>query len=71
MFFRSVNEDDVARVVRREYPGAAVDGILELIAAVDVRERPRVVLACLKIADGNLARLRRGLAAASDTIEGF
>src|SRR5207247_854836 len=48
----SVTDDDVSRVVRRDYPAAEVDGILQIIAAVDVREKPRVVLACLKIANG-------------------
>jgi hypothetical protein len=61
----TVSEDDVIRVVRRDYPAGDVDGILALIATVDVREKPRVVLACLKIANGDLARLRRELADAS------
>lgn len=55
----------MARIVRRDYPADAEAGILELIATVDVREKPRVVLACLKIANGNLDRLRGELAAAS------
>jgi hypothetical protein len=42
-----------------------VDEILALIATVEVREKPRVVLACLKIADGNVDRLRNELANAS------
>jgi hypothetical protein len=61
----SVTDDDVARVVRRDYPASAVDGILALIATVEVREKARVVLACLKIADGDVARLRSNLAEAS------
>jgi hypothetical protein len=54
----SVTDDDVVRVLQRDYAAAEVDGILRLIAAVEVREKPRVVLACLKIANGDLARLR-------------
>lgn len=61
----SVNDDDVVRVVRRDYSASAVEAILALIATVEVREKPRVVLACLKIANGDLARLRKELADAS------
>jgi hypothetical protein len=61
----SVNETDVERVLRRDYPTNLVDEIFALIATVEVREKPRVVLACLKIADGNVDRLRSELANAS------
>lgn len=61
----SVNEDDVVRIVRRDYPAGAFEEIMALIAAVEVREKPRVVLGCLKIANGDLDRLRRELADAS------
>ena len=61
----SVTEDDVERIVRRDYPATVADEILELIATVEVREKPRVVLACLKIASGNLDRLRADLSSAS------
>jgi hypothetical protein len=40
----SVTESDVERIVRRDYPSNAVDEILALIATVEVREKPRVVL---------------------------
>ena len=61
----SVTEDDVERIVRRDFPALVVNDILALISKVEVREKPRVVLACLKIADGNLERLRANLADAS------
>ena len=61
----TVDENDVERVLRRDYPPNLVDEILALIAAVEVSEKPRVVLGCLKIADGNVDRLRRELADAS------
>ena len=61
----SVTDDDVVRVVHRDYPVSEVDGILAVIATVDVREKPRVVLACLKIANGDAARLRGELANAA------
>ena len=61
----SVTDSDVVRIVRRDYPADAVASILELIATIEVREKPRVVLACLKIADGDLETLRGNLANAS------
>jgi hypothetical protein len=61
----TVDEKDVERVLRRDYPPNLVDEILALIATVEVREKPRVVLGCLKIAAGNVDKLRRELADAS------
>jgi hypothetical protein len=61
----SVTENDVERIVRRDYPANVADEILALIATVTVREKPRVVLACLKIASGNVDRLRANLSCAS------
>ena len=61
----SVSESDVDRIVRRDYSATIVDEIFELIASIEVREKPRVVLACLKIANGNLDRLRGELTNAS------
>lgn len=40
------------RIVRRDYPANVAGEILDLIASISVREKPRVVLACLKIASG-------------------
>ena len=60
-----VSDADVERVVRRDYASADVDTVLQLVAEVEVREKPRVVLACLKIAAGNLDRLRGELSHAS------
>jgi hypothetical protein len=44
-----VPQPTVERVLRRDYLANFVDEILALIATVEVREKPRVVLACLKI----------------------
>jgi hypothetical protein len=52
-----VSDADVERIVRRDFPVADVDRILTLAAQVDVRERQRVVLACLKLAAGNVEKL--------------
>ena len=61
-FIPEVTEADVERVVRREYPAEIRAAVHELIRRVEVREKPRVVLACLKNARGDLERLKRGLA---------
>ncbi|HEU4996109.1 MAG TPA: hypothetical protein VFT29_14935 [Gemmatimonadaceae bacterium] len=54
----AVDDADVDRIVRRDYDAGLVDEILALIAATEVREKTRVVLACLKVANGNLDKLR-------------
>jgi len=61
----SVSDDDVIRVVRRDYPSEDHDAIFRQIAAIEVREKPRVILACLKVAGGDTARLQKELKAAS------
>jgi len=43
-----VDMQDVERIVRRDYPADLADTILKDIAAVEVREKARVVLGCLK-----------------------
>jgi hypothetical protein len=53
--------DDVERVVRRDYPPSSVPDILLQINATDVREKARVVLACLKVANGDTRRLEGAL----------
>lgn len=59
-----VTAQDVERIVRRDY-SPDVDEILHLIGLVDVREKERVVLACLKNANGNMKRLKNELENAS------
>jgi hypothetical protein len=61
----NVTDDDVERVVRREYPPEIQATILELIRDVDVREKPRVILACLKNSKGDFQKLKGELAQAS------
>ncbi len=61
-FIPEVTEADVERVVRRDYPAETRAAIHELIRGVEVREKPRVVLACLKNARGDLAKLKGELA---------
>ena len=60
-----VTEADVERVVRRDYAPQIQPVIEELIRAVEVREKTRVVLACLKNASGDLEKLKGELGGAS------
>jgi hypothetical protein len=54
----NVTEVDIERVVRRDYPPEIHATIHEMIRGVEVREKPRVILACLKKANGNLQKLK-------------
>ena len=61
----NVTEGDVDRIVRREYSTELAPMILATIKAVEVREKPRVILACLKVAEGNPDQLRHALSEAA------
>ena len=61
----SVTESDIERIVRRDYPSELHAVIHEMIRGTEVREKPRVIMACLKNANGNLERLRGDLTNAS------
>jgi hypothetical protein len=64
-YLPDVAEADVERIVRRDYAPQLQPVIGELIRAVEVREKPRVVMACLKNANGNFEKLKGELANAS------
>jgi hypothetical protein len=53
-----VSEDDIERIVRRDFSADAHGAIYEMIRGVEVREKTRVVLACLKNANGSLEKLK-------------
>ena len=57
-----VGEDDVERILRRDYPAAAHADIRATIERLEVRFKWRVVVACLKNAAGDVAKLHRQLA---------
>jgi hypothetical protein len=57
-----VTEADVERIVRRDYAPQLQVAIQDLIRAVEVREKPRVVMACLKVANGHFETLKGELA---------
>lgn len=60
-FIPEVDEKDVQRVVYRDFPPDQYTNVLELIEGSEVRGTPRVVLACLKVADGNMQELKAQL----------
>ncbi|HSA89540.1 MAG TPA: hypothetical protein VLF42_06520 [Burkholderiales bacterium] len=57
-----VSESDIERVLRRDYAVEHHAAIREMIASIEMREKTRVVLACLKNGKGNLTRLQGELA---------
>lgn len=59
-----VTEADVERIVRRDYSPELQPQIFDLIRDVEVRSKPRVILACLKTAGSDLEKLKRQLAEA-------
>lgn len=53
-----VSENDIERVIVRDFSADAHAVIYEMIRQVVVREKTRVVLACLKNSNGNLEKLK-------------
>jgi len=64
-FVPNVSESDVERIIQRDFPLEEQKPIRELIRQVEVREKPRVVLACLKNSNGDSTKLKYYLAEAS------
>jgi hypothetical protein len=60
----SVDRGDVERVVRRDFPAERVAEVLALLDAYTELERDRVQLAVLKLAGGDLAKVRQYVACA-------
>jgi len=60
-----VTEADIERVVRRDYPPEALAAIEALVRDVEVIEKPRVIMACLKNANGDFEKLKGELHNAS------
>jgi hypothetical protein len=57
----SVSESDIERIVRRDYPSDLHAFIYEVIRNIEVREKRRVIMACLKNANGNFEKLKGDL----------
>jgi hypothetical protein len=64
-FIPTVTEADVERILKRDFPAELHGEMMELFSQVDVREKPRVLVACMKNASGDCARLRQELGNAS------
>ena len=64
-FVPEVGPDDVERVLRRDFPAEAQDELRRMIEQVEVIEKNRVVLGCMKSAAGNVEQLKRNLGEAS------
>lgn len=60
-----VTDADVERIVKRDYPSALHAAIFEMIRGSEVREKPRVMLACLKNGKGDFEKLKGELTNAS------
>lgn len=61
----TVSESDIERLVRRDYPSDVHAAIHEMIRGIDVREKARVIVACLKNGHGDFQKLKGELANAS------
>lgn len=60
-----VELEDVERVVRRDYPETQFDSVMAVLREYkSQRERSRVLLATLKLANGNLDELRKHIGTA-------
>jgi len=53
-----VGEEDARRILLRDYPPADFDSIWKTIESLEVREKWRVVLGCLKNGAGSTEKLR-------------
>lgn len=61
----TVSESDIERIVRRDYSSEVHPAIHEMIQGVEVIEKARVILACLKNSNGNFQKLEGELKNAS------
>jgi hypothetical protein len=64
-YLPDVRDSDIERIVQRDYPADLRAAIHEMIRSIEVVEKPRVIMACLKNANGDFARLKGDLANAS------
>jgi hypothetical protein len=64
-YLPELTEADIGRVVGRDYAPQLQPVVEELIQAVEVIEKTRVVIACLKNANGDFEKLKGELANAS------
>jgi hypothetical protein len=60
-FAPQVSQDDVERVLERDFPVEHWQELREMIQRVHVREKDRVILACMKSAGRDVQKLKRNL----------
>lgn len=60
-FTPQVNQEDVERVLQRDFPAEHWQELREIIQRVQVREKDRVMLACMKAAGGDVQKLKGNL----------
>jgi hypothetical protein len=64
-FHPDVTKADVERVLQRDFPVEHLPELRELIRKTQVREKDRVILACMKNAGGDVLKLKANLNDAS------
>ena len=64
-FTPQVSEQDIERVLRRDFPVEHQQGLREMIQSIQVIEKCRVILACMKNAGGDVQKLKGNLNEAS------
>lgn len=64
-FVPDVSESDVERIIQRDFLQEEQEEIRGLIRPLEVREKPRVVLACLKNSGGDITKMKYYLTEAS------
>ena len=57
-YIPEVSENDIDRLIARDYKSEELDEIRQLLLDVTARERLRVIAACLKIGDGDFSKLK-------------
>jgi len=60
-FVPDVTAADVERILQRDFPAEAHEDLREMIRNLEVREKDRVVLASMKDAAGDVAKLKGNL----------
>jgi hypothetical protein len=60
-FTPQVDQEDVERVLQRDFPVDHRQELREMMQRLEVREKDRVILACMKSAGGDVQKLRGNL----------
>jgi hypothetical protein len=60
-FIPQVTQEDVERVLQRDFPAEHWQELREMIQRVQVRGKDRVMLACMKAAGGDVHKLKGNL----------